>query len=305
MTGPREIRLPAPRRANWLLRGVVLFILFVIVLPAIAMRIAEWLWFRDVGFERVFLTRIAAEWSLGLTAGLLGFLALYLNARIALRGVARKNLHIRNAQDWAAEGTSVLTERLAVWFALPLSLVFALIVALAAGSNWRDLAQFFYRTPFGITDPVFGRDVMYYVFTMPMVQHALTFLNAIGWAALLLTTLPMYVARGDVGMVVDQARQGVRFFVTPRAQTHVAVLVAVLLVVRALRLLFVDAPALLLARRTVLFGATYTDLNVSLPMIRVVAVALVIAAGVLVWYARRGQFVRRRSHHRPLVPVCR
>jgi len=293
MTAPdREIRLPGVRRPNWRLRVFVALALLLFVAPAIATRVADWLWYRDVGFERVFLTKLWAQWALGLAAGLIGFVALYLNSRVALRGVGRKNLHIRNAQDWANEGSSVLAERLAVWFSLPVSLLFAAIVAVAAGSNWRDLAQFFYRSPFGVTDPVFGRDVMYYVFTIPMVQHTLTFLNAMGWSALLLTTLPMYVARGDVGMAVDRARQGVRFFVTPRAQTHIAVLVAFLLVVRAVRLWFVDAPSLLLARHPVLFGATYTDLNLSLPMLRVMGVVLLAAAAYLVWQARKGQILR-------------
>lgn len=294
MTSPdREIRLPPPRSANRRLRITLLTVAGLVILgPAIATRVADWLWYRDVGFERVFLTKLAAQWALGVAAGVIGFLALYLNSRIALRGVARRNLHIRNAQDWAAEGSAVLSERLAVWFAFPVALVFAHVVGFAAAGNWRDLAQFFYRTPFGITDPVFGRDVMYYVFTIPMVQHALTFLGAMGWSALLLTTLPMYFARGDIGMTVDRVNQGVRFFVSPRAQTHVAVLLAFLLVVRAVRMLLVDAPSLLLARHPVLFGATYTDLHLTLPMLRIVAVVLVVGAGLLVWYARKGQLVR-------------
>jgi uncharacterized membrane protein (UPF0182 family) len=289
----REMSFPRSRRSNVARRVLVVAILLLLVLvPALASRVADWLWYRDVGFERVFLTKIIAQWALGLAAGLGGFIVLYANARIASRGVSRKNLHIRNAPQWAEEGPAVLAERLATWFVLPVCLLIAFILAVSAGSNWRDLAQFFYRSPFGVSDPVFGRDVAYYVFTIPMVEHALTFLNGVAWTSLLLLTIPMYFARSDVGIVADRAQQAVRFFVTPRAQMHIAVLAATLLVIRAARLALVDVPALLLARRTVLFGATYTDLHVRLPLMRVLAVLFLVAAGLLIWHARKAQILR-------------
>ena len=167
----------------------------------------------------MFLTKIAAQWTLGLIAGLGGFLLLYINARIALRGISRKNLHIRDANEWAASGPKVFVERLAAWFVLPVTLLLGVVLALASAGQWRELAQFFYRTPFGIQDPIFGRDVMYYVFTIPMVQGLLNFLNAIGWLALLMTIV-IYVARGDVGAVISQGRNPWRFFMAPRSQMH-------------------------------------------------------------------------------------
>src|SRR4051812_27939990 len=96
----RDIRLPPPRRSNLALRvGIVTVVVVLLVAPAVAGRLADWLWYRDVGFERVFLTKIAAQWVLGLAAGIGGFVAMYSNARIALRGVATRNLHIRDASD--------------------------------------------------------------------------------------------------------------------------------------------------------------------------------------------------------------
>ena len=37
----------------------------------------------------------------------------------------------------------------ATWLALPVTLLLAAVMALASAGNWRELAQFFYRTPFG------------------------------------------------------------------------------------------------------------------------------------------------------------
>ncbi|HYC50726.1 MAG TPA: UPF0182 family protein [Gemmatimonadaceae bacterium] len=288
----REIRLPPQRRPPAGLRiAIIAAVLLLLVLPAIAARIGDWLWYREVGYERVFLTKIAAQWTLGLIAGLGGFLLLYVNARVALRGISRKNLHIRDASEWAAAGPKLFVERMAAWFVLPVTLLLGVVLALASAGQWRTLAQFFYRTPFGIQDPVFGRDVMYYVFTIPMLEIVLAFVNALGWIALLMCIV-MYVARGDVGAVVGEGRNPWRFYMAPRSQMHLAVIGAVILTTNAVRVLLVHVPALLLARHPVLFGATYTDLELRLPLFRVLAVVMVLAGVALIWQARKAQLAR-------------
>jgi uncharacterized membrane protein (UPF0182 family) len=293
MTIPGDVRQIRGRRPGGSLRVALILVAAVIAIgPPVARRITDWLWYRDVGFERVFLTMLAAQWALGVAAGLVAFVVMYANARFALRGLPTRNLHIRDAQEWAEEGAGILGQRLAAWFVLPAALFASLIAALAAAGTWRDLAQFVYRTPFGTVDPVFGRDIAFYVFTVPMIEHALTFLAAISWIVLVVFTIAVYVARGDVGVTVDRVRQGVRFFVAPRAQMHIAVIVASIIALRAVRLLLVDVPSLLLARRPVVFGATYTDLHLRLPLMRVLAVVMLLAAAYLIWQARQRQILR-------------
>jgi uncharacterized membrane protein (UPF0182 family) len=297
MTGTpfeRELRLPLQRGGGGRMAvrlAMIAVVLVFILVPAFASRIADWLWYRDIGFERVFLTKIIAQWALALAAGLGGFVLLYTNARIALRGVARKNLHIRDAAQWAQTNPKEFAERIVSWLALPVCLLVGFVLALGSGGKWRELAQFFYRTPFGVTDPVFGRDVGYYVFTIPMVETVLAFANVVLWFSLLMA-IAIYIARSDIGAVISERQQAWRFFITPRAQTHVATLGGLLLTAGAIRLLLVDVPSLLLGRRPVLFGATYTDLNVRLPLLRVMAALLVIAAILLIWYARKGRLAR-------------
>src|SRR6185503_940738 len=105
----RELNLPplrpyVRRERHWLRWFIGALLVAFVLVPAVATRYTDWLWYRDVGFERVFLTMIAAQWTLGLVAGVLGFVALYVNARIALRGVATRNLHIRDASERAQGG---------------------------------------------------------------------------------------------------------------------------------------------------------------------------------------------------------
>ena len=63
------------------------FLLLFVFAPAVTARLADWLWFREIGFERVFLTKIATQWTIGPIAGFVAFAMLYGNARYALRGL--------------------------------------------------------------------------------------------------------------------------------------------------------------------------------------------------------------------------
>lgn len=291
MTSPiRELRLP--RSSRGLQRTLLIaFVVVFLLVPMVAGRLTDWLWFRDIGFERVFLTKIAAQWVYGLIAGLGSFLLLYLNARTALRGVPTRNLHIRDANEWAQAGPKEAAERFAAWAALPISALLAFLLGAGGSGAWERVAQFWYRTPFGVTDPVFNRDISYYVFTIPMLETALMFLSAISFFAVVMAAL-IYLARAEIGVTVGAGGQAWRAYATPVAQTHLAVLAAVMMLVGAVRYLFVDVPSLLIANHPVLFGATYTDLNIRMPLMRVLALILVAGAVAIIWYARRGRLLR-------------
>src|SRR5207245_11603725 len=84
---PSVVRLPPRRRRRPGL--VVLVVLFglLLLLSNLVPLAAEWLWFQALGYERVFTTRLVAEALLGLGVGALVFAFLYLNLRIAQRGL--------------------------------------------------------------------------------------------------------------------------------------------------------------------------------------------------------------------------
>lgn len=86
----RAPRRPLRRRRRILIGGAVvlgLAGLLYVVLPAGARRLTDWLWFREVGFERVFLARLGAQCALGLVAAGASFAFFYANVRLARRAV--------------------------------------------------------------------------------------------------------------------------------------------------------------------------------------------------------------------------
>src|SRR6059058_5703143 len=182
MTAPLSVaRLPPRRRRR--LGLVVLVVLFalLLLLSNLVPLAAEWLWFQALGYERVFTTRLVAEAVLGVGLGGLVFAFLYVNLRIAQRGLVPNPLVVQVSSGAAAVDVTRLLRRLA----LPTALGLALLFGLGAAGGWLGVLQFLHRTPFGVTDPVFGRDVAYYVFTLPIVTGVLAILTVLVTLSLL------------------------------------------------------------------------------------------------------------------------
>lgn len=275
-----------PARLPMLVIGLLAVLLLLV--PALATRLADWLWFREIGFARVFLTKIAAQWAIGLVAFGVSFAVLYGNARFALRGLEPGG---EPAHDFLAgigelpPAVRAQLERAGQALALPWTALLSLFAALVMAGQWNTVLQAIHRTPFGQADPVFGRDVGYYVFVLPAIELAAGLAFALLLLSLLLVALPLHVMRAQIGVV------GQRLVVRPRAQAHLAVLAGLLLLVTAVRTWFVRIPGLLFGEYLPLAGANYVDLHVRLPALQVLSVAALAGAVLIAWGGLRGRLV--------------
>jgi uncharacterized protein len=258
-----------------LLVFVVVAALLLLILPSLVTFAAEWPWFQALGYERVYATRLLAKALLGIAAGVVAFVFLYANLRFAQRGAVPNPVVLRFAERAAGLDVTRLLRRLA----LPAALGLALLFGLGAAGEWLDVLQFLHRTPFGVSDPVFGKDVGYYVFTVPVVASAISFVTVLTTVALLVSIL-LYVFRQDVVAL------GRRVTVEPSAQWHLAGLIALLFLLAALRVYFVRLPGLLYSTTGPLVGASFADLHATLTGLRVAGLAAV-AGGVLVLWGTR------------------
>src|SRR3989449_872229 len=254
MTAPLSVaRLPPRRRRRLGLVVLVILCALVLLLFNLVPLAAEWLWFQALGYERVFTTRLVAEAVLGVGVGGLVFAFLYVNLRIAQRGLVPNPLVVQVSSGAAAVDVTRLLRRLA----LPTAIGLALLFGLGAAGGWLGVLQFLHRTPFGVTDAVFGRDVGYYVFTVPVIAGAIGLVIAVTTLTLL-ATIMLYVLRRDIIVFRRQVT------VEPSARLHLAVLIALLFVLVALQVYLVRLPGLLYSTTGPLVGASYADLHAQL-----------------------------------------
>lgn len=270
------------RTALYVFAGLMLLVFFA---PLAARRATDLMWYQEIGYQRVFLLKVAAQWVLGLFAGIGTAVVLVISARFALRGDSTQPIPVMDQARSGPRSRNASLTRLATLLALPASLLLTAAVATLAATEWRTIVQFLYRSPFGVTDPVFGRDVAFYVFTLPVIQGLLDYASLVFVLALVVAVL-VYTARGEIGW------RGWRLRIDSLAQVHVAVLGSLLVALHGLRIAFVDVPSLLQASHGVLTGASYTDLHLRVPLLRFMSVLAIGAAILTLRAARRGRFVR-------------
>ncbi len=257
------------------LPGVLLLGLVVLfVLPSTAVFWTDWLWFIETGYLPVFEKSIRAQVLTFAATAAFAFLFVYGNLRLARASFRQPQLVLGSTVD----GRPIIVESRRIdHFALYGALVIAFMTGVSVAGDWLAFLQFAYGAPFGQTDPIFGRDVSFYVFRFPVWDELqarmfmLTLLALIG-------SFGVYLISGNV---VLENRWGFalwpRVEFHPRVRLHLALLVSLLLLLLAFGT-WLDGPRMLLTDSGVLFGAGYADIHARLPFIRVKLFILIAAA---------------------------
>ena len=205
-------------------RGLVIFALLLVLL-SVGQSVGfytDWLWFQEVGYTRIFTTALSVKLMLAVLSGGIFSLLVYVNVKIAaqtLRGL--RFLELDNTIELPSpELIDPLLRRLL----LPACLLLGLLAGPQGAGQWESLLLFFNSVPFGIADPLFGRDIGFYVFQLPMLAglyHWLTILLMLTFAA----TASTYVLyRG-----IQYGRHGLAL--SRRARIHLLALAAIILLV--------------------------------------------------------------------------
>ncbi len=260
---------------------VALFVVALLLLPALSRLITEWWWFREVGYQVVFTNELVTRFGLFLGGGLITTGVLYLNLRAAQRGMVTHPALRRVGEALPNVNVPVLLRSLS----LPVAIGFGLLGGLAGSSAWDTVLQAANTTSFGVTDPIFGRDVGWYVFTLPAIEAGLGLLFALTMLSLLFI-VPLYFLRGDILSRPPTLR------LHRPAGMHIAILLAVMFLLTAIRLWVVDVAGLLYSTTGPLVGASYADIHASLPTIRFTAVLALLAGVIVVVGGLKGKLPR-------------
>jgi len=257
---------------------VVLFVLLALFAQLIPLY-TDWLWFDEVGYADVFLSILSLRGGLFTAMMIAVLLFLWANLTFAARTAAPDV--VWELEDQLGLPGRVVIEPLLRRFLPLVLLVIAIASGLRATTHWATVAGYMNGSAFGTTDPLFGRDLSFYVFVLPFwrLLH--------GWASALVTgtmllALAVYVLRRSLAITTRGPRLAVR------ARAHLLVLGAVLLGLKAIGF-WLDRFDLLFSPRGVIYGASYSDIHASLPMLGALAVLAVLCAiACLVQIGRSG-----------------
>ncbi len=242
-----------------------MFLAFVAILALAVLQAVpfytDWLWFEEVGYGAVFLRVLGLRGVLFLVVGLVSFLFLEVNVRAA--AYARPPDVFWELEEPLGLPSRVILEPLLRRALTPATVALALLFGLSASGEWQTLVAYQHAQPFGVQDPLFGRDVGFYVFRLPLWRRVLDWAFLLVGATLVASGVLYFLGR----VLVLTARAPV---ITTRARAHLLGLLAVLLFVKAIDF-YLDRFELLYSQRGAVFGATYTDVHATLPALWVLA----------------------------------
>jgi hypothetical protein len=248
---------------------IVAVVALFAVVPSVATFYTDWLWFGEVGYQSVFMTRLATQAGLFTSALLLVFVALGTNLVLALASARRREFYVMTPDGPRTITVDPLRLR-------PVILTIALAVGALAGvfaqAHTDDWLFFRHAASFGQADPILGHDVGFYVFRLPFFEFAQSFGLLLAGLALVGTGI-VYALSNGIG--VDPSR-GVRF--SERAVRHLSVLGAFVFVMLAFGAWLSRAGLLAQASAGVVQGPSYTDVHAQLPALTVLVVAALLGA---------------------------
>lgn len=264
---------------NWVLiaAAVAVFILFAGAREFFSFMVDRQ-FFHEVGYGPVFTKTFTAKLLIGSAFGLIAFLVVSINLFIA----GKRKLPPGMANPlWESvpqlqyldlnrlvRGISLLVALLAFFLAFPVGMQY-----------WEQALLFLGSVPAGVADPIFGRDLSFFLFQYPFLDAMNTLVRSLFVIAAILTAA-VYFLRGGIAL------QGKYLSADPFMKRHLGILASLFLL--SLSVSFVlDRFGLLLTEHGVLYGASYTDVHVRLLMLTVMAVLAVVAAVAVTLFATR------------------
>ncbi len=234
----------------------------------------DWLWFHEIGYVSVFTTTIVAKTELFFAGALLFFICFYGNGIVARR-LAPERSHRFLRERFGSE-TGMLIERYIGRGLFCLAAFLALWAGRLAVEEWSHWLEIRNAASFGVIDPVFHKDVSFYVFAAPFLRFLCDF--ALGTLVLtLLVVVMLHIASTAIQSwdSLDRLRPEVR------AQLA-AIATAIALVMAAGT--WLDRFDLLTSDNGVFTGPGYADihyrllaLNIQVVLLFVVAVACLVS----------------------------
>jgi uncharacterized protein len=256
--------------------AAIVLVLGVIVLGLTSDVLVDVFWFSAVGYSDVFWTILGTKAALAAAVFAISATFLGVNGMVASRLAAHQGgAAPRPAFNWTPVQTQPgldLQELLRAHRGLLVAAatgVFASLIAAVEVSNWDVLLRFIYQVPYGQNDPVFGKDIGFYLFSLP----AYTAIKNAMIIALFLGALVagiVYWAHGDIDF-------GQWPTISPTAIAHGSALLALFFLVKAWSY-SLDRFMLLYNDNGVVVGANYTDVAIVIPVLWGLALIAVLGA---------------------------
>lgn len=254
-----------------------LFILIIVsfaflLIPGIVLTIGlytDWLFFKDVNYASVFIKVINTMIVSGLICGLSALVFIVINVIIANRSNFPPIDFTFNSETQISFNIGLLNK----WIK-PLTLIGGIVISFMFGiwgsSIWKEVLMFQNSIDVGIRDPIFSKDIGFYLFKFPLYLYIKDFAGVMIMVSIFIVSLN-YILRGGI------ATRERRFFIDIHVKRHIGILIGLFIFNVAVGF-YLDTFYLLFSSHSVIFGAGYTDIHARLFILRVLSVMTLVSS---------------------------
>ena len=268
------------KNLKWIIIGIIF--LMVIIVGAIAPIYIDLIWFKSVQYVTVF-------WKILLTKGVVMlffaaafFILSFINLSFARRFAPEFQVEISQdefekpeIQLYKSLQNIQINKKFVLWF----SLIIALFMGFSESSSWEKILIYLNRTSFGITDPIFNKDIGFYIFSLPFWEFVRNWLS---FALTLITVVvgAIYILKRAIKYEYK------KLIIETPVKVHLSLLIGFILILKSWQY-WLNTFKILYSTRGVIFGAGYTEIHANLLALRILMVLALVCAALFFITARK------------------
>ncbi len=274
-------------RRFWIAIIIVVLLVVFLSLRNLAVLWTDEMWFSSVGLSSIFSTLFFIKVGLCLTFGAIFFFIMWGNLLLTDRFGAR-DLSF-DPEDEVVRRYQNIVRPYAKRIYAVIALFMGLIAGLNATGQWQNYILFTHYESFHKVDPLFRKDLGFYIFTLPFVSFVITWFLVVLIIAIIVTT-GFHFLNGGIRTTKVTPR------VSPRVKAHLSVIGAAIALMKAAGYL-VAKWELVNSTNGIVQGGTYTDLHARMPALTILFWLSLASAAILLYN------VRSRGWSLPVVAV--
>jgi len=269
---PREPQNPRRRRTL-----LVLLVVLAAIVFGTRTAVSYWvdlLWFTSLGYGEVFWKTVTLQWGVCAVFAVATFVILF-GAFSALKNAHQTDLPRDHKIIFGGQPINLSVEpvlRIAGWI---VSIAGAFLAGVSMTDDWPALALWWYspRGGSGVADPIFGKPLSFYLFTLPAWHIIVDWLLTMSFAVCLMAVFFLVITGGMRALDKGHITYG------PSPWRGLSMAISMLLAVLAVDV-YLDRFDRLLEHHTIFDGITYTDAHLMLTGLLVVCAALLVGASI-------------------------
>ncbi len=270
-----------PAKRSGQTKGMVLFLLALLlfmILTKMVYLFTDWLWFLEVGYQTVFKVILTAKITTGAIFGVGFFLILYASSAIAIR-FSENPIFTDSTGGFSLPFREMETGTIKA-LALAGILLLSIFASINGSSQSDNMLLFTNASRFGLDDPLFGRDIGFYVFQLPFLLYIHKWFNFVILITAALTAF-IYLLRGSFLFIPPRIWR-----ISPTARIHLSLLFTIFFFWGVFGA-WLDLNEILFVKRGVVFGPGYTDVTTQLWILKLMIILYAASGLAMVAYALR------------------